>query len=302
MPDLLNVHYASGYGTTAALSGFHPSLLSVWGSDVFDFPYESWAKGLLLRRNLRCATRLASTSHVMAKQVQALVPELSPAVVTPFGVDCERFRPSPRRDPQSITVGTVKTLAHKYGIDLLIAAFAQVVRDLQIDHPSTGSRLRLTLVGAGEERLALEALATGLGVRDRVVFAGPVAHRDVPDWLNQLDIFVAASRSESFGVAAVEASACGLPVVVSDAGGLPEVVRDGETGFIVPRENSRALAEAIRQLVLDIGLRRRMGAAGREFVLSTYEWEHCVDTMEGAYREVIAAHVTRSRPIGLGQP
>lgn len=288
-PDLLNAHYASGYGTTAALSGFRPVLLSVWGSDVFDFPYESWAKGLILRRNLRCAARLASTSHVMARQVHELVPELPSALVTPFGVDCNRFCPRPQLDSQFITIGTVKTLAHKYGVDLLIDAFSRVVHELQLQEASAAPRLRLMLVGAGEERLALEAMATRLGVRDRVVFVGPVAHSDVPDWLNQLDIFVAASRRESFGVAAVEASACGLPVVVSDAGGLPEVVRSGETGFVVPREQPQALADAISQLVLDAELRRRMGIAGRELVLSRYEWEHCVDTMEAAYREVVAA-------------
>ena len=288
-PDLLNAHYASGYGTTAALSGFRPVLLSVWGSDVFDFPYESWAKGLILRRNLRCAARLASTSHVMARQVHELVPELPSALVTPFSVDCNRFCPRPQLDSQFITIGTVKTLAHKYGVDLLIDAFSRVVHELQLQEASAAPRLRLMLVGAGEERLALEAMATRLGVRDRVVFVGPVAHSDVPDWLNQLDIFVAASRRESFGVAAVEASACGLPVVVSDAGGLPEVVRSGETGFVVPREQPQALADAISQLVLDAELRRRMGIAGRELVLSRYEWEHCVDTMEAAYREVVAA-------------
>ena len=290
-PDLLSAHYASGYGTTAALSGFRPVLLSVWGSDVFDFPYESWAKGLILRRNLRRAARLASTSHMMARQVHKLVPELPPALVTPFGVDCNRFCPRPKLDARFITIGTVKTLAHKYGVDLLIDAFARVVHELQLQEASTAPRLRLMLVGGGEERLALEAMATRLGVRDRIVFVGPVAHSDVPDWLNQFDLFVAASRldSESFGVAAVEASACGLPVVVSDAGGLPEVVLNGETGFVVPREQPQALADAILQLVLDADLRRRMGVAGRELVLARYEWEHCVDTMEAAYREVVAA-------------
>jgi hypothetical protein len=72
--DLLNVHYASGYGTTAALSGFRPWMLSVWGSDVYDFPYESRLKGWWLRRNLRQADLIGSTSEAMAQQVKALVP------------------------------------------------------------------------------------------------------------------------------------------------------------------------------------------------------------------------------------
>lgn len=293
-PDLLNVHYASGYGTTAALSGFHPSLLSVWGSDVFDFPYESWWKGLILRRNLRLASRIASTSQVMANQVGKLVPALAVPWVTPFGVDCSAFRPMPCRDDQFITVGTVKTLAHKYGVDLLITAFATVFKELHHQNSSAASRLRLVLVGGGDQRAALEALASSLGIGDKVTFVGPVAHADVPIWLNRLDIFVAASRldSESFGVAAVEAGACGLPVVVSDAGGLPEVVQNGKTGFVVPRENPQALADAIGRLVRDADLRDQIGRAGRDFVLANYEWEHCVDTMEAAYRDVVAAHGT----------
>jgi L-malate glycosyltransferase len=288
-PDILNSHYASGYGTTAALSGFCPLLLSVWGSDVFDFPYESWLKGLILRRNLRCATRLASTSHVMARQVRELVPELPPAFVTPFGVDCDRFRPDPRRDPKFITLGTVKTLAHKYGIDLLIEAFARLLRDPALRDAGLVHRLRLLLVGGGEQRDTLEALAQSLGIREKVTFVGQVGHQQVPEWLNQLDIYIAASRLESFGVAAVEASACGLPVVVSDVGGLPEVVRDGATGIVVARDNSAALADALKSLLLDRDLRFRMGLAGREFVVSTYEWERCVDTMEAAYREVVTS-------------
>jgi L-malate glycosyltransferase len=289
-PDIINAHYASGYGTTAALSGVRPLLLSVWGSDVFDFPYESWIKGLLMRRNLRRATRLASTSRVMAQQVRSLVPELPPALVTPFGVDCDRFCPDTRQDSNFITLGTVKTLAHKYGIDVLITAFARVLRDPQIRGTEIESRLRLMLVGGGEQRSSLEALAQSLGIHEKVVFVGQVAHAEVPAWLNKLDIYVAASRldSESFGVAAVEASACGLPVIVSDAGGLPEVVRNGITGIVVARDNSAALAGALKQLLLDRELRVRMGLAGREFVVSNYEWAHCVDTMEAAYREVVA--------------
>jgi glycosyltransferase involved in cell wall biosynthesis len=291
-PDILNAHYASGYGSTAALAGFRPSLLSVWGSDVFEFPNESWWKGMLLRYNLRRATRVGSTSHAMADRVRSVVQGLPPAIVTPFGVHCDQFRPDPCRDPELVTVGTVKTLGHLYGTDLLIDAFSRLVGDSQLREAQIAHRLRLLLVGGGDERAELEALTTKLGIRERCLFVGAVVHGNVPAWLNRLDIYVATSRSESFGVAAVEASACEIPVVVSDAGGLPEVVRHGETGFVVPRENAEALAGALKQLVLDEPLRRRMGRAGREFVLSTYEWDHCVSTMEAAYREVIAGYRT----------
>jgi L-malate glycosyltransferase len=290
-PDILNVHYASGYGTTAGLAGFKPTLLSVWGSDVYDFPREASWKSILLRRNLRSATRIASTSHVMGRQVRTLVPDLPAPFITPFGVDCERFRPQPDRDPRYITIGTVKALSAKYGIDVLLRAFALLRSPAVQCRLPADTALRLVLVGDGDERTQLERLAAELAIADAVTFVGWVNHAEVPGWLNRFDVFVAASRleSESFGVAAVEAGACGVPVVVSDAGGLPEVVRDGQTGLVVPRENPAALALALEGLIVDASLRRRLGEEARRFVLANYEWAHCVDTMESVYRDTVLA-------------
>ena len=293
-PDLLNAHYASGYGTTAALAGFRPWLLSVWGSDVYDFPYESGIKGRLkgwlLRRNLRQADAVTSTSEAMARQVRRLVPDIGPVAVTPFGVDTDRFAPRPQPH-DGIVIGTVKTLAPKYGIDLLLRAFAQL--RLAAD-PSAA--LSLVIVGDGPQRAELEALSRTLGIAAHVRFVGAVPHAEVPQWLNRFDLYVAASRldSESFGVAVLEASACGLPVVVSDVGGLPEVVVQGETGSVVPREDVAALAQAIARLVVAPELRRRLGAAGRERVLAHYGWPHSIDAMLRCFERVVARHAQRS--------
>ena len=283
-PDVLNVHYASGYGTTAALVGYTPTLLSVWGSDVYDFPYESAFKGWWLRRNLRCATALASTSRAMARQVQRLTPERQHIAITPFGVDMARFAPQADAPPRAgFTLGIVKTLAPKYGIDLLLRAFEglRADADVRVAQPA----LRLLIVGDGPQRSELVMLARVLGITAHCEFAGAVPHADVPQWLHRLDVYAAPSRldSESFGVAIVEAGACGLPVVVSDAGGLPEVVVDGVTGLVVPRDNVAALQAALKRLVLDAGLRERMGRAARAHVMREYEWGTCVDRMVACY-------------------
>lgn len=293
-PDLINCHYASGYGTLASLCGRRPSLLSVWGSDVYDFPYQSAIAGRIVRHNLRHADRVASTSHVMAAQVRKLVPEVGEIDITPFGVECDRFVPMPqRRDDGAITIGTVKTLADKYGIDTLIDAFAALLREASSLPAELRERLRLLLVGDGPERAALEARVDALGLRERVTFAGKVPHGDVPAWLNRLDIYVAASRldSESFGVAIIEASSCELPVVVSDAGGLPEVVRDGVTGLVVPRNDPATLCTALKQLVTDAERRAEMGRAGRAMVQCEYEWERCVDHMLDCYTALLRSRM-----------
>jgi glycosyltransferase involved in cell wall biosynthesis len=293
-PDLLHAHYASGYGTTMALSGFTPTLLSVWGSDVYDFPYESALKGRLLRWNLRRASALASTSHAMARQAQRLTPERQDIAVTPFGVDLGHFKPdASRRTSGRLTIGTVKSLAPKYGVDVLLRAFAGLLQDESVrDMPQD---LRLLIVGDGPQRAALEALARQLGIDRRTEFTGAVAHVDVPAMLKRLDIYAAPSRldSESFGVAVIEASACALPVVVSDVGGLPEVVRAGETGLVVPRDDVPALQAALKRLLLDAALREALGRQGRAHVEREYAWPHCVDLMEACQARALLARAGR---------
>jgi glycosyltransferase involved in cell wall biosynthesis len=282
-PDLLHAHYASGYGSSAMLAGFVPTLLSVWGSDVGEFPQRGALQAALLRHNLRRATALAATSRALAQQVQRLVPERRDIAVTPFGVDLQRFCPRAGAAPQpGLTVGIVKTLAPTYGIDLLLRAFAGLLADDQLRNALPA--LRLLVVGDGPQRGELQALAAALGLgAQQLHFAGAVAHAAVPHWLQQMDLFVAPSRAESFGVAVIEAGACGLPVVVSDAGGLPEVVRDGETGLVVPCGDVAALQAAMKRLLLDAALRARMGRAAREHVAREYAWEACVERMLACY-------------------
>ena len=289
-PDLLHVHYASGYGTLGRLSKFHPLLLSVWGSDVYDFPATSFLHRALVATNLRQADWVASTSEVMAQQTESLCPDITHLSITPFGIDIEKFRPQPKQDENYLTIGTVKKLAPKYGIDILIKAFAQARKTAISQSPDLEQKLRLTIVGDGNQRDELESLAQQLKIDHVTNFVGAVLHEHVPDYLNQMDIYVAASRldSESFGVAVLEASACELPVVVSDAGGLPEVVQDQVTGYIASKENVAATADAIVKLIQSKSDRQRLGAAGRKLVLERYVWQENVDLMRSTYDQILA--------------
>jgi len=291
-PDLFHVHYASGYGTLGRLSQYHPLLLSVWGSDVYDFPATSWLHRALVANNLKEADWIASTSYVMAKQTRSLCEDIEHLSITPFGIDVAQFSPQPQQDPNYLTVGTVKKLMPKYGIDILIKAFAQARQTAIANNPDLAQKLRLTIVGEGTQRQELEALVKELEIEAVTTFVGAVAHKDVPHYLNQMDIYVAASRldSESFGVAVLEASACELPVVVSNAGGLPEVVEDGVTGYIAPKEDVAATATAIGKLIVSSVERDRLGKAGRKLVLDRYVWSENVDLMYEIYGRVLAEY------------
>lgn len=292
-PDILHAHYASGYGTLGRLSGFSPYVLSVWGSDVYDFPKKSPFHRLLIEKNLCAADWVCSTSQVMAKHTLSLCPKITNLSVTPFGIDVNKFAPSLACNNLSsaITIGTVKTLTPVYGIDILIKAFAQARRTVATSSPKLANNLRLLIVGDGSERKKLELLAKDVGIKDITNFTGCVSHIEVPAYMNQLDIYVAVSRLESFGVAVLEASACRLPVIVSNIGGLPEVVLNEITGIIVERENIQATANALVRLIEDSTLRDRMGKAGRKYVIEQYEWEENVTRMEKVYEQVLNRHI-----------
>jgi glycosyltransferase involved in cell wall biosynthesis len=282
-PDLVHAHYASGYGTLGRLCGFRPNMLSVWGSDVYASADESrWLRAMVCA-NLAAADCVASTSAAMAERARFLCPGIRRLEVTPFGVDPARFFPAMRPEPDLLTVGTVKGLRPIYGTDILLRGFARCLALLRREAPVWADRVRLRIVGDGPRREEYESLSRVEGIAAVTEFVGAVEHARVPEELRRMDVFVAVSRHESFGVAVVEALYCGLPVVVSDVEGLPEVVAGGRTGLIVPPEDPEALAQALQRLIVRPDLRRELGRAGRSDVMARYDWSRNVDQMVGIY-------------------
>lgn len=277
-PDVINVHYASGYGTLARYARIGCYILNVWGSDVFDFPYESKIKMQIIKKNLLAAEQIASTSEVMKRQTEKLISPKKKIVVTPFGVDTTIFCPKEKASNEKIIIGTVKTLSPKYGIDVLINAYNEVFVKGLIN-------TELIIVGGGPQEAELKELASSLPASKNIKFLGFVKHNDIPKYLTQFDIYVALSESESFGVAVVEAESCGLPVIVSNVGGLPEVVDDGITGYIVPHGDYNAASEKIMLLANNAKMRTEIGHNARDFVCKKYGWNVCVDIMEKLFKE-----------------
>jgi glycosyltransferase involved in cell wall biosynthesis len=279
-PSLVNAHYATGYGLLARLVGFKPTLLSVWGSDVYDFPKKSFLHRWLLKGNLTYATAVASTSHCMVRKTAETFAHKK-VFITPFGIDAELFKSVPSdKDSKKLILGTVKTLKENYGIDVLIKSFARAWHKLD-KNPD----ILLEISGGGPGLEKLQQLAESLGVKEQVFFHGQIDHADIPKMLNQLDIYCALSRHESFGVSILEASACEKPVIVSDADGPVEVTLDGKTGLVVPKENVDASTDAMIKLIKDQQLRKTMGQAGRQHVLDHYTWEKSLDFMIEAYQQ-----------------
>lgn len=282
-PDILHAHYATSYGLLGALCKFHPYILSVWGSDVFDFPNEGKIKKQMLKYNLSKADKILSTSKVMAIETNKYIDK--DIEVTPFGVDLNRFVPFNNKyeDKDEIVIGSIKTLEAKYGMEYLLRGFAEV------QHKYLDKKLKLEIAGKGSQKEFLETLAKELGVEEKVKFLGFLNGDEVIEAFNRFDIAVFPSTldSESFGVAAVEAQACGTPVIVSNVGGLPEATKPDTSSLLVRKKNSGDIAEALEKLILDKDLRITMGKNGRKFVEDNFNIEDNFNKVDEIYLSYI---------------
>lgn len=286
-PDIINAHYASGYGTLARRARQHPVMLSVWGSDVYEFPLKSPIHRALVSKNLRKADSVASTSHVMAEQLRRVLGYDRPVYITPFGVDCKLFSPH-RQEHQGFCIGLVKALEDCYGVSDLIDAFSLALERLPAEMDP-----RLVIYGKGSRRDALQRQIDEMGLSKRVLLCGTVPNTQVPEVMGRMDLFCLPSVSESFGVSAVEAMACCLPVIATDVDGFREVVDDGVTGYLIPARDPRAMADRICELAARPELREEFGSNGRERVLERFDFEKNVSDMEQYYHETAARYARR---------
>jgi D-inositol-3-phosphate glycosyltransferase len=217
--------------------------------------------------------------------------------VVPPGVDLARFRPRPAEEakgalgvsgrPVVLFVGRLQRLK---GPDVAIRAFGEAVRA----RPDLMADAVLLLVGGpsgphpGSQAGRLRRLARRAGVSDRVRFLPPVPHDDLGSVYAAADVVVMPSRSESFGLVALEAQAGGVPVIASAVGGLRYVVAEGESGFLVPPGDHRALADRLLQLLGHPGLRARL-SAGAVRHASRFSWEQTADLVHAVYGELVPA-------------
>ena len=143
-------------------------------------------------------------------------------------------------------------LAKEKNWETLITAVAPVIKK----HP----KVRLVILGEGEEREGLENLAQALGVPGRINLIGTVPFNDVPNYLKAADIFCFASITETQGLVTLEAMAAGLPVVAVDATGTSDAVSDGVEGLLAENE-SESLTQALLRLIDDEALQAKLAEA-----------------------------------------
>lgn len=283
--DLINSHYASGFGTLSRIVNIHPIALAVFGSDVYDYPFKNSGNMKRIKKNLDNADVITSTSHVMVNQVKSFYDSNKKIYVTPFGVDIKKFKKIENENKDEFVFGIVKKIEHKYGIDILIKAFAQFLEN------NKKVKSKLLIYGRGSAEIEYRTLVKNMRLEKRIIFKGFIQNELVVHAFSEMDVacFPSVIESESFGVAAVEAMACEVPVIVSDASGFTEVVENHVTGIIVAKNSVKLLCEAMETVYkMTKDERMIMGKNGRSRVEKLYNFEENIITYENAINKAVS--------------
>ncbi len=151
---------------------------------------------------------------------------------------------------------------------------------------------QLVIVGDGPLRQSLESEVAKLGLERQVSFLG-VRH-DIADILKTFDIFALSSHTEGISLTLLEAMASGLPTVATRVGGNSEVVEDGKTGFLVPPDSPEDLADKLKSLIDDKGLRMRMGLEGQRRVNQNFSILAAAEEYLALYKSALRSPGWRS--------
>jgi glycosyltransferase involved in cell wall biosynthesis len=294
-PDIVHTHTAKAgmIGRLAAevCGRPRPVVLHTYHGHVlegyFSAPVERFYR--LLERGLATRTdRLIGVSGAVVDDLVRLrIADRSKFEVIPLGLELDRFLELPAEPggpfreelgvgPNEVVATFVGRVAPIKRVDVLLRAFAHA-RQL-------GAPVRLAIVGDGEPRAELEALAASLGCAGAVHFTG--YRRDLASIVGGTDIAVLSSDNEGTPVSLIEAAAGARPMVATRAGGVPDVVVDG-TGLLADRGDHEGLAVALHELAGDPVRRRTMGARAREHAAGRYRWERLVERMEDLYEGLL---------------
>ena len=277
--DVIHVHWPFPHGMMGQVARFFsgaPLVVMSHGAEFSLARRKKWVRPFL-RQSLRAADQLISNSSDTAR----MVTEYSGRTchVLPYGTTVRAANVEAPRNAVPRVLFTGRLIERK-GLEYLLLAVPRIL---------AVQPAQFIISGDGDQRQKLERLHRELELGDSVKFLGFVSNEQLGREYAQCDIWVNPAiidswgDAEGLGVGAIEAYSYYKPVVAGNVGGIPDAVIDGVTGRLVPEKDSRALADAICELLADPAKRERMGRAGFDFVQKAFSWDRIVTDLESLY-------------------
>ncbi len=300
-PDILHAHYASNYGYIGARTGFHPFVLTAWGSDILINPDQYVGiLGHMVKSALTKADTITCDADHMVGAMTKLGADESKIHVVYFGTDPKKFSPEKRSSEirekmmgggsggrgDSPIIFSIRNLELIYDIETFVRAVPLVLAKVP--------EARFVVAGKGSQAEFLKGLAESLKVSSSVVFTGGIPFEEVPKYVASADIYVSTSLSDAgLSASTAEAMASGLPVVITDFGDNRKWVADGENGYLIPLKSPESLAEKLIYLLKNKHVREKFGAANRAIIEDRLNYWKAMDGMEKLYVDLTERQKTR---------
>ena len=289
-PDIIDGHFITVYGFLAACSGFHPLVVSAWGSDMLVQPKRSPLSKFTTKYALKKADIIICLFpiDVAKEQITELGIDSNKIRTLLLGVDTAEFSPSHRDEKIRRTLGiessqpiviSTRALAPIYNVETLVKAIPLVLAEIP--------QAKFVIAGTGEQQGYLRELARVLGVSNSTKFIGWVPRTELPKYLSSADIYVSSSLSDGTSNSLLEAMACELAPIVTDIPANQPWINDGENGFLFPTRDYKTLASKITYLLNNEEMREDFSRRSREIVQKKAEQQTEMKKLERVYHELV---------------
>jgi len=278
---------ANSYGRVAALGLGIPVVIAAERNAIRRAAWQVAVERLLARATdaylVNCdaiAAMLSERERIAREKIQVIPNGIDLRRLPTFSLDRRAARAAAGFDPDRRLIAQVGRLSAQKDYATFLRAAAMVATE----YPTVD----FLVVGEGEDRPTLEALAARLGLGGRVRFTG--LRHDVPALLAAVDVLTLTSTYEGFPNVLLEAAAMGAVAIASDVGGCRELVLSQETGLLVPARAPAAVAAALRRVLHDGSLARRLALAARRRVEAEFAVERMAERTSAAYLDLLRAH------------
>lgn len=278
-PDVLHAFYIQDCGFFAALSKFHPFMVTVLGSDLLIYPERSFVYRHITKYVLKKADKVHSVSEQITNKLIEMDVKHDKITTIPIGVDIKRFnldvKPLFKKKRQIISTRNLESI---YNLQLLINAIPYMIDEI--------SDIRIIIAGEGNQKAELMRLAEELHVSEHIEFAGRIEHEEMPRWLASADIYVSTALSDSLHISLLEAMACGLFPIVTDIAANHSWIDSDKNGYLVPVGKPKILAERILDAIKNDKLRKECRERNFETICKRGNWLEGMAQLKEIYIEL----------------
>jgi glycosyltransferase involved in cell wall biosynthesis len=281
-PDIFHSMYATSYGITGALCGFHPYAITTLGTDVLISPKES----ILYKTLLKFAFYRADWITAMADHMKTAIIELgvnSDKISTvPFGIDPLVFNDKNRiLSSNKFVITSTRNFEPVYNIPHLIKAISIAKKSVPNIH--------LNLIGAGSLQSEILQLIKKLDLEPNVSFIGKVPQPKIAEVLNQSHVFVSVSKSDGNNISLNEAMACGTACIATNIPANSQWIKDGINGFLVEIDDVETLGEKIIYLNRNYHVfQNKAIPLNHEIIANRAIWSTNMNAVEQKYYSLIS--------------